>query len=375
LVRAACAAALLVLGQASGALAQPVQPSLTWLRTERETALWSGPRDPAEQFSIVPPGTYMLRQDAPADGRVLVYFPGDGQARLPGQAWLAAPDVAPSGPPPWLATSELDGIAALPPSGDGPRRVAYLAPPDVSAPEVAVVDETSGRLLYGRAAHAREAPASTTKIATALVALDRAESLDARLPITVDGWSMAIADGSSIMGLVPGARLSVRTLLYGLLLPSGNDAAEQFARGLTESRAEFIAAMNARVAELGLRDTHFVNPTGLDAPNHYASAYDLAHLARTAMRDATFREIVGSAAYTAEGFELRGHNPLLGVYPATDGVKTGTTDQAGKAMVASVVHDGHRVYVVVMHSDDLLADCSALFDWAWAAFGWPPTPQ
>jgi D-alanyl-D-alanine carboxypeptidase len=181
---------------------------------------------------------------------------------------------------------------------------------------------------------------------------------------------MALADGSSVMGLVPGTRLTIRTLLFGLLLPSGNDAAEQLARSVGGSRAEFIAGMNDTVAELGLRDTHFTNPSGLDAPNHYASAYDLAHLARVAMRDPTFREIVGTPAYAADGFDLRGHNPLLGVLPGADGVKTGTTDQAGRVIVGSVERNGQRVYCVLMHSDDLLADCTALVDWAWSAFRW-----
>jgi D-alanyl-D-alanine carboxypeptidase (penicillin-binding protein 5/6) len=279
-------------------------------------------------------------------------------------AWLTAADAQPSGPPDWVAQSEVDTVA------DAPSRTAYLAPPDVSAPEVAVLDDRSGALLYGRAAHAREAPASTTKIATALVALDLAPSLEARVPITVDGWAMTSADGSSIMGLLPGTRLSVRTLLFGLLLPSGNDAAEQLATDLADSRADFIAAMNDRVAELGLRDTHFTNPSGLDAPNHYASAYDLAHLARAAMRDPTFRAIVARPRYVAEGFDLRGHNPLIGVVPGADGVKTGTTDAAGRVIVASVERDGQRIFVVVMHSDDLLADCTALLDWAWSAFDW-----
>jgi D-alanyl-D-alanine carboxypeptidase len=343
------------------------QDAPTWLRTVRDTPLWSGPSDPADQFSVLPAGSFVAQSDSRLDTRVLVYYPGDGQTRVPGPAWLASADALPSGPPPWIAQSEV-AASSTPPGA--PRRVAYVAPPDVSAPEVAVLDDASGLLLYGRAAHARESPASTTKIATALLALDLAPSLDARLPITVDGWAMAAADGSSIMGLAPGPRLSVRTLLYGLLLPSGNDAAEQLAGGLSESRAQFVDSMNTRIAELGLRDTHFVNPSGLDAPNHYSSAYDLAHLARMAMRDETFREIVSSPAYAAEGFDLRGHNPLLGVYPGADGVKTGTTDQAGKAMVASVVRDGHRVFVVVIHSDDLVADCSALFDWAWATFNW-----
>lgn len=365
--RALCALVLALLVPATGAAAQPAP---TWLQTVRDTALWSAPSEPAEQFSVLPAGSFVAQEDGRAAGRLLVYYPGDGQTRLPGRAWLAAPDVLPSGPPPWLASSELDGAAALAAPPDAPRRAAYLAPPDVSAPEVALLDDASGLLLYGRAAHARQAPASTTKIVTAMLTLEHAPSLDGRVAITVDGGAMAVADGSSIMGLAPGQRLSVRTLLYGLLLPSGNDAAEQLARSVTESRAQFIAAMNEKVAELDLHDTHFANPSGLDAPNHYASAYDLAQLARAAMRDETFREIVATPAYAAEGFDLRGHNPLLGIYPGTDGVKTGTTDQAGRVIVASVERDGHRLFAVVMHSDDLLADCTALFDWAWSAFRW-----
>jgi D-alanyl-D-alanine carboxypeptidase len=344
--------------------AADAQPAPAWLRTVRETALWSGPSDPAVQFTRLPPGSYLLQQDAPRGGRVAVYYPGDGAGRQPGPAWLATVDAAPSGPPEWVAESDVGRVA------DAPRRVAYMAPPDVSAPEVAVLDDASGALLYGRAAHTRAAPASTTKIVTAMRTLELAEDLDLRVAITVDGWAMALADGSSVMGLVPGTRLTIRTLLFGLMLPSGNDAAEQLARSLGGSRAEFIAGMNDTVAELGLHDTHFSNPSGLDAPAHYASAYDLAHLARAAMRDPTFRDIVAAPTYAAEGFELRGHNPILGVLPGADGIKTGTTDQAGRVIVGSVERDGQRVYVVAMHSDDLLADCAALFDWAWTAFRW-----
>jgi D-alanyl-D-alanine carboxypeptidase len=88
------------------------------------------------------------------------------------------------------------------------------------------------------------------------------------------------------------------------------------------------------------------------------------------MRDETFREIVVTPRYVAEGFDLRGHNPLIGAYAGADGVKTGTTDQAGRAIVASAVRDAHRVFVVAMHSDDLHADATALFDWAWSSFTW-----
>jgi D-alanyl-D-alanine carboxypeptidase len=242
----------------------------------------------------------------------------------------------------------------------------------VTAAEVAVVDDETGLLLYGRMPHAHAAPASTTKIATAIVTLEHVSSLDASVRVTVDGWAMAAADGSSIMGLVPGQRVSIRTLLYGLLLPSGNDAAEQLARSVAESRDQFIDWMNETAAadNLHLQDTHFVNPSGLDAVGHYSSAYDLALVARRAMRDDAFREIVGTPTIKAEGYVLAGHNPLIGGYAGADGVKTGSTEAAGKAIVGSAVRGGHRVYVVALHSDDLLADSSALFDWAWQSFAW-----
>jgi D-alanyl-D-alanine carboxypeptidase len=233
------------------------------------------------------------------------------------------------------------------------------------------VDDETGLLLYGKAAHAREAPASTTKIATALVVLQHTTALDATVRVSVDGVAMSVADGSSIMGLAPGQRVSLRTLLYGLLLPSGNDAAEQLAVSFAESRSQFISWMNATVSdELGLTDTHFVNPSGLDAPNHYASAYDLAQIARRAMRDDVFREVVATPSIKSDGFLLTGHNPLIGEYPGADGVKTGSTDAAGKALVGSASRNGHRLFVVVLHSEDTLADSTALFDWAWQSFSW-----
>ncbi|HET6318276.1 MAG TPA: serine hydrolase [Chloroflexota bacterium] len=367
-VRLLASLLLLLVGAPSAVAAQPAP---VWLQTVRDTPLWSGAADPAERFTTLPSGAYALLQISGASGRSLVYYPGDGDSRQPGTAWISTRDVQPSGPPAWLASSELDGSAsALPSPPDAPHRAAFVVPPRVTAPEIAVVDDTTGLLLYGQAAHARESPASTTKILTALLALERAPSLDATVPITVDGWAMAAADGSSVMGLVPGRRLTLRTLLYGLLLPSGNDAAEQLARSLDESPTDFVTAMNDRLAELGLRDTHFANPSGLDADGHFSSAYDLAQLARVAMRDPTFSAIVATEQYAAEGYELRGHNPLIGAYSGADGVKTGTSDQAGRVIVASATRGGHRVYVVLMHSEDLAGDSAALFDWAWSSFAW-----
>ena len=344
----------------------------TWLRTVRDTPLWSGDADPAVQFTLLPLGSFLQPRAGSDTGRLLVYYPGDPQTgRQQGEAWVAAQDVAPSGPPPWIVGSELDGDNPGHADGSAPSRSLPLAPPKVTAGQVAVVDDTSGLLLYGSAAHAREAPASTTKIATAIVTLEHAGSLDTPVRITISGPAMAAADGSSIMGLTPGERLTLHTLLIGLLLPSGNDAAEQLAVSVAESRAQFISWMNSVATdELGLQDTQFVNPSGLDADGHYSSAYDLAQLARRAMREPVFREIVSAPEIRAEGYVLDGHNPLIGSYPGADGVKTGSTDAAGRVLVGSATRGGHRLYAVVMHSDDIQADTTALLDWAWQEFSW-----
>jgi serine-type D-Ala-D-Ala carboxypeptidase (penicillin-binding protein 5/6) len=367
---------VLILSQAvvPAALAQDAR-SADWLRTVRDTALWSGSSDPSVQFTTLPLGSFLEPRAGSDQGRLLVYYPGDSATRQAGLAWVAAQDLAPSGPPPWIVASELDGDTAPPLQPGAPRRQTPVAPPRVTAPEVAVVDDATGLLLYGRDPHAREAPASTTKIATAIVTLEHAQSLEATVSVTVDGTAMAAADGSSIMGLSLGQHVTIRTLLEGLLLPSGNDAAEQLARSTAQSRDQFITWMNSLATDdLGLADTHFVNPSGLDDDGHYSSAYDLAHLARRAMREAVFAEIVATPEMKSQGFLLSGHNPLIGSYPGADGVKTGSTDAAGRVLVGSAVHLGHRVYVVVMHSDDLLADTTALFDWAWESFEWPSVP-
>jgi D-alanyl-D-alanine carboxypeptidase len=365
-----CLALVWVAAAAPPASAQDAR-SADWLRTVSDTPLWSGSDDSSVEFTLLPLGSFLQPRAGSETGRLLVYYPGDGAARQAGVAWVAAQDVAPSGPPPWIVGSELDGDHAVESASSGPRRVLPLAPPSVSASELAVVDDDSGVLLYGSAAHAHEAPASTTKIATAIVTLEHAASLDTPVRISVDGWAMAAADGSSVMGLTPGQQLSVHTLLAGLLLPSGNDAAEQLAVSVGESRARFVGWMNALATqELGLQDTHFLNPSGLDADGHYSSAYDLAQLARRAMRDDVFREIVARPEIRSEGLVLTGHNPLIGAYAGADGVKTGSTDAAGKVLVGSASRGGHRVYAVVMHSDDIQADTTALLDWAWQEFAW-----
>jgi D-alanyl-D-alanine carboxypeptidase len=240
----------------------------------------------------------------------------------------------------------------------------------VTAEYVAIVDEASGEVLFGQSEHTRVAPASITKIATTLVALEHEPDLERRVAVTISGSAMAARDGSSIMGLEPGEDVSVRTLLYGMMLPSGNDAAEQIALALAPAREAYVDWMNQRASALGLLDTHFVNPSGMDASGHYSSAFDMAMLGREAMRNDAFRALAGAASYRGDGYRLSNLNRLIGVYPGADGIKIGSTRRAGKTIVASATRAGHRVYIALLRSSDLPGDSSALFNWVWRSFAW-----
>jgi D-alanyl-D-alanine carboxypeptidase/LysM repeat protein len=273
-------------------------------------------------------------------------------------------------PEPTVAAEPVEQTAAARMLPLSPRRINDAAPPDVTAQYVAIVDEDSGELLFGHAEHDRVAPASITKIATTLVALEREPDLDRRFDATISGSAMAARDGSSIMGLEPGENVSLATLLFGMMLPSGNDAAEQVALSLAGSRAAFVEWMNQRVAKLGLRDTHFVNPSGMDASGHYSTAYDMALLGREAMRNEAFRELARAATYRGDGYRMTNLNRLIGVYPGADGIKIGSTRRAGKTIVASAARNGHRVYVALLRSSDLPGDSTRLFDWTWRTFAW-----
>lgn len=284
------------------------------------------------------------------------------QATRPAVAATAAP-----------STPTPNAHPALPPTPTplpAPRRVADDPPPAVTAKHVAILDEGSGALLHGVEPHARVAPASTTKILTGLLALEREPDLDRVVPITVNASELLVRDGSQVMGLEPGERLKLRTLLHGLMLWSGNDAAEQLALTLAGSRETFVGWMNQRVAALGLRDTHFVTPSGMDAPGHHSSAHDMAQLARHAMRNEAFRALVATRFYEADGYPIPNLNGFLASYPDADGVKNGFTDEAGKTIVASATRDGRRVYVSLMNSQNLVGDATALFDWVWRTFAW-----
>ncbi len=242
-------------------------------------------------------------------------------------------------------------------------------PPAITAKAAVIVDGETGRVLYDLRAHDRMSPASTTKIMTAILAIEHGD-LDRSIVSDIDAKSLPT---SSVMGLRIGVSLTARELLYGLLLPSGNDAALVLARNISGSEQAFVAAMNAKAVALNLRDTHFVNPHGLDRIGHYSSAYDLAMIARYGMTLPLFAQFVGTKDHHLPpplDYDLHNGNTLLDMYPGADGVKVGWTERAGWTFVASATRNGHQIFVTVLNSKDRDADAVALMDWAWQSYRW-----
>jgi len=223
-------------------------------------------------------------------------------------------------------------------------------------------------VLWEQAPHARLAPASLTKIATALVAVQHSDPAQ-MVTVHVNGPALAVTTDGTIMGLVPGETLSMRDLLYGLLLPSGNDAALAIAEYVAGSDDAFVELMNALVAQLGLTDTHFTNPHGLDDPGLYTSAYDIAMLGRELLRQPQLAEAVRARVYEPawSGPDLWNVNRLVYQYPGALGIKTGYTDEAGHTIVAAAERNGRRLIAAVLGSSDAYLDATALLDWGFGA--------
>jgi len=248
------------------------------------------------------------------------------------------------------------------------QRAAQQLPP-LSAQAALLADSDTHQVLATLNAHQPRAIASTTKIMTALLVFERANLAD---QVVVSPTALV---GESSMGLVAGETLTVEDLLWGLLLSSGNDAAMALAEHVAGSADAFAALMNQRAAELGMVNSHFVNPHGLDAPDHTSSAYDLWLVTQAALRYPLFREMVATSAHTAAGRQLFNQNELLGSYAGADGVKTGTTLAAGQNVVASVSQNGHREIAVVLGSEDRYRDATAIFDHFFSFWRWSPAPQ
>jgi D-alanyl-D-alanine carboxypeptidase (penicillin-binding protein 5/6) len=221
---------------------------------------------------------------------------------------------------------------------------ALAAPSGIDARSYLVVDGATGETLAGKGVGRRVPMASITKLMTVLLALERSR-LDEMVTVEAD----ATTAGGSAIGLQAGERISVRDLVQAALIQSANDAAQALADHVGGDEDRFVALMNARAKELGLRQTHFVRPDGLDAPGHYSSARDVTQLARIAMQKPFLRATVRrTEASIAGGRSLYVWNDLLRTFPGLIGVKTGHTSDAGWCQVAAARGRGVTIYATLL---------------------------
>jgi D-alanyl-D-alanine carboxypeptidase len=240
--------------------------------------------------------------------------------------------------------------------------------PRVLARAAILADETTGQVLFERNPRSPMAMASTTKVMTALLALER---LDERRVVVIGSRPPRIGEES--LRLRQGERLTVRQLLLGLLVKSANDAGVALAEAVDGSEGAFVRRMNRRAAALRLATTRYVTPYGLDRPGHQTSARDLARLWEVAMRRADFRAIVRTSKARLPGGPLSlrrfvTSNQLLGAYRWTVGGKTGFTNRAGRCLVASASRGGRRLVAVALGSPNAFADVRAMFEYGFSKF-------
>ncbi|HEX9035565.1 MAG TPA: D-alanyl-D-alanine carboxypeptidase family protein [Ktedonobacterales bacterium] len=272
-----------------------------------------------------------------------------------------------------------------PPTNSDTSAFPFGVSPDVSAHAAYLLDADTGLVLYSKNQDERLPQASCTKVMTALIAIERMP-LDHVITAGGDAHALVNPD-SSYMGLDAGEKLTLRDLLYGLVLPSGNDAAVAIADGVAGSVTAFVALMNERAQQLGLTNTHFENPHGLDADGHYTSARDLATLAAVALRNPTFRQIVSARRYNIpatsdhKAYHLVSGDDLLrgalSPYPGAIGVKPGYTGPAGFCMAFAAIRHGHLIVGAVLRDPSWrirIVDMRTLLDWGFEQEGVAAAP-
>lgn len=273
--------------------------------------------------------------------------------------------------PPRLTDSDLGD------KGLTPQQIALMRNepvPAITAAAALLVNPTTGRVLYAYNEHARRAPASLTKLLTALVALERAD-LDQPIQILEQDlrvWTM--------IGLQEDEIQPLGELLPILLVPSDNAASMAIARTLAGSVGTFVGWMNERVARWGLENTRFANPSGLDAEGNYTSAWDMARIGLFVMHDPLLRHIVGQAEMVAANRRLVNTNEMLSRYPGAVGIKTGTERLAGQCLVTLVERRQGTALAVLLGSTDRYADAIALLDYFYRNYAeltvdLPPSPM
>ncbi len=234
----------------------------------------------------------------------------------------------------------------------------------ISASSAIVMVAQTGEVLYEHNAHTRRSMASTTKIMTSLLALEMA---DLKKEVTVSEDDVSV-EGTS-MGLLPEDKVTFEALVYGMLLQSGNDAANVTALKLAGSVSNFVKLMNMRASEIGMKNTNFVTPSGLDAEEHYSTAYDMALLACEAINNPDFRSICsmkqavvyyGNPPYRRT---LTNHNKLLNYYDGCIGMKTGYTKKSGRCLVSAAERDSVTIVAVTLNAPDDWNDHKILLDY------------
>nr|WP_245210375.1 D-alanyl-D-alanine carboxypeptidase family protein [Sedimentibacter acidaminivorans] len=235
--------------------------------------------------------------------------------------------------------------------------------PQIWAESYIAIDANSGRIIGSKNSNQKLPMASTTKIMTSILAIDKIKDLDNEVEIPE---SCTNIEGSSLY-LKPKQRVKILDLLYGTMLRSGNDAALALANIAGKNDSDkFITMMNDKAKDLGAFNTNFVNPNGLHDNNHYTTAYDLALISKYAMKNNLFREIVSAKNYKADSLNnvLYNKNKVVFQYEYGSGIKIGYTKAAGRCLVASAKKDEVEIIVVVLNDNNWFDDSYKLFDWA-----------
>jgi D-alanyl-D-alanine carboxypeptidase (penicillin-binding protein 5/6) len=292
-------------------------------------------------------------------GRMIVAASGDGGSSGSPMVGVSVPTDLDDG------SGCPEHICATPTESVDHAAGVDAAAPDVTARGAVVMEASCGELLFAKNQDAQFAPASTTKIVTALVADDLSDP-EETVAIDVNSALLVASTGSTVMGLQPGQEMSIRDLLYGMLLASGNDAAIAIAEHVAGSVPDFVELMNDKVAELGLEHSRFGNPHGLDQPEHYSSAYDMATFGRALLENERLATIVRTQEYQPvwDGPQVWNGNELIGFYPGAVGVKIGYTENAGQTIVAAATRGDRTIIVSLLSSWQRYTDTMALFDWA-----------
>ena len=263
------------------------------------------------------------------------------------------------------ATTEIH----LAPIRNEPYLSGFATTPSVSAMSALAVDLASGKVLFEKEPELPVFPASTTKIMTALVALD---TYPLSQVVTID---KVYIDGQK-MGLILGEQIKVEDLIYGLLVSSANDAAEVLAGNYPGGRDVFIAAMNIKAKELGLKNTLFINPSGLDSNGQLTTSTDLIRASSYAIKNPEFARIVATKAITVKSVDekyvhnLKNINRLLGEVDGVKGIKTGYTEGARENLVTYVERDGRRIVTAVLGSKDRFGESKNIIEWIFANYTW-----